>query len=200
MFPPLYRNSKSHWNKTIHGLIYNALKDRLEPYFNSIWQQNQPSVLFSSIIKSNFYKITFFKYKNSLILKKIFMEMDQHLFDECTTAYKSDRLKEKQVQSVEQAGTDHSAFRRFKSARKRGAEFSSKRRWIRWRTKLRDMTSPPRFRWAMWVQKSCKRTVPCLGTLSTKNRRTCFLYFWAQNPDRFFLNRLFSGPCFKQEN
>ncbi|KAL1129540.1 hypothetical protein AAG570_012485, partial [Ranatra chinensis] len=26
MFPSLYRNSKSHWNKTIHGLIYNALK------------------------------------------------------------------------------------------------------------------------------------------------------------------------------
>ena len=26
MFPPLYKNSKSHWNKTIHGLIYNALK------------------------------------------------------------------------------------------------------------------------------------------------------------------------------
>lgn len=26
MFPALYRNSKSHWNKTIHGLIYNALK------------------------------------------------------------------------------------------------------------------------------------------------------------------------------
>ncbi|KHN81703.1 Serine/threonine-protein phosphatase 2A 56 kDa regulatory subunit delta isoform [Toxocara canis] len=26
MFPALYRNSKNHWNKTIHGLIYNALK------------------------------------------------------------------------------------------------------------------------------------------------------------------------------
>ncbi|CAI9618003.1 unnamed protein product [Staurois parvus] len=26
MFPSLYRNSKNHWNKTIHGLIYNALK------------------------------------------------------------------------------------------------------------------------------------------------------------------------------
>ena len=24
MFPALYKNSKSHWNKTIHGLIYNA--------------------------------------------------------------------------------------------------------------------------------------------------------------------------------
>merc|ERR1712127_295005 len=60
MFPPLYRNSKSHWNKTIHGLIYNALK--------------------------------------------IFMEMDQHLFDECATAYKSDRLKEKQtIQKREEA-------------------------------------------------------------------------------------------------
>ena len=53
MFPPLYRNSKSHWNKTIHGLIYNALK--------------------------------------------LFMEMDQTLFDECTTQYKAERQKEKQV-------------------------------------------------------------------------------------------------------
>lgn len=26
MFPALYQNSKSHWNKTIHGLVYNALK------------------------------------------------------------------------------------------------------------------------------------------------------------------------------
>ncbi|KAI8893891.1 protein phosphatase 2 regulatory subunit B, gamma isoform, isoform CRA_c [Globomyces pollinis-pini] len=26
MFPALYRNSKSHWNRTIHGLVYNALK------------------------------------------------------------------------------------------------------------------------------------------------------------------------------
>lgn len=26
MFPALYKNSKTHWNKTIHGLIYNAIK------------------------------------------------------------------------------------------------------------------------------------------------------------------------------
>ncbi|KAG0175989.1 hypothetical protein DFQ29_006712 [Apophysomyces sp. BC1021] len=26
MFPPLYKHSKSHWNRTIHGLVYNALK------------------------------------------------------------------------------------------------------------------------------------------------------------------------------
>ncbi|CAF2028978.1 unnamed protein product [Rotaria magnacalcarata] len=26
MFPALYKNTKTHWNKTIHGLIYNALK------------------------------------------------------------------------------------------------------------------------------------------------------------------------------
>ncbi|VDP13876.1 unnamed protein product, partial [Soboliphyme baturini] len=30
MFPALYRNSKTHWNKTIHGLIYNALKLLME--------------------------------------------------------------------------------------------------------------------------------------------------------------------------
>ena len=52
MFPALYRNSKNHWNKTIHGLIYNALK--------------------------------------------LFMEMNQKLFDECTQKYKAERMKEKE--------------------------------------------------------------------------------------------------------
>ena len=27
------------------------------------------------------------------------MEMDQHLFDECTTAYRAERMKEKQVKT-----------------------------------------------------------------------------------------------------
>lgn len=54
MFPALYKNSKNHWNKTIHGLIYNALK--------------------------------------------LFMEMNQKLFDECTQQYKAERLKEKERQ------------------------------------------------------------------------------------------------------
>ncbi|XP_006811592.1 serine/threonine-protein phosphatase 2A 56 kDa regulatory subunit gamma isoform [Saccoglossus kowalevskii] len=52
MFPSLYKNSKAHWNKTIHGLIYNALK--------------------------------------------LFMEMNQKLFDECTQQYKQERQKEKE--------------------------------------------------------------------------------------------------------
>uniref|UniRef100_A0A8C6SDB4 Serine/threonine protein phosphatase 2A regulatory subunit n=1 Tax=Neogobius melanostomus TaxID=47308 RepID=A0A8C6SDB4_9GOBI len=51
MFPALYRNSKSHWNKTIHGLIYNALK--------------------------------------------LFMEMNQKLFDDCTQQYKAEKHREK---------------------------------------------------------------------------------------------------------
>uniref|UniRef100_F6PNW7 Protein phosphatase 2 regulatory subunit B'gamma n=1 Tax=Macaca mulatta TaxID=9544 RepID=F6PNW7_MACMU len=51
VFPSLYRNSKTHWNKTIHGLIYNALK--------------------------------------------LFMEMDQKLFDDCTQQFKAEKLKEK---------------------------------------------------------------------------------------------------------
>ncbi|XP_068457984.1 serine/threonine-protein phosphatase 2A 56 kDa regulatory subunit delta isoform isoform X3 [Clinocottus analis] len=51
MFPALYKNSKSHWNKTIHGLIYNALK--------------------------------------------LFMEMNQKLFDDCTQQYKAQKHKEK---------------------------------------------------------------------------------------------------------
>ncbi|XP_013389129.1 serine/threonine-protein phosphatase 2A 56 kDa regulatory subunit gamma isoform isoform X2 [Lingula anatina] len=52
MFPALYKNSKTHWNKTIHGLIYNALK--------------------------------------------LFMEMNQKLFDDCTQQYKAERQKEKE--------------------------------------------------------------------------------------------------------
>jgi len=52
MFPSLYKNSKSHWNKTIHGLIYNALK--------------------------------------------LFMEMNQKLFDECAKKYKEDKQREKE--------------------------------------------------------------------------------------------------------
>ena len=52
MFPALYKNSKSHWNKTIHGLIYNALK--------------------------------------------VFMEMNQTLFDECTKKYKEDMEAEEE--------------------------------------------------------------------------------------------------------
>ncbi|KAM8852640.1 serine/threonine-protein phosphatase 2A 56 kDa regulatory subunit delta isoform [Synchiropus picturatus] len=51
MFPALYKNSKTHWNKTIHGLIYNALK--------------------------------------------LFMEMNQKLFDDCTQQYKAEKQKEK---------------------------------------------------------------------------------------------------------
>ena len=54
MFPALYKNSKSHWNKTIHGLIYNALK--------------------------------------------LFMEMNQKLFDECTQQYKIEQKKDKEKQ------------------------------------------------------------------------------------------------------
>lgn len=47
MLPALYKNSKNHWNKSIHGLIYNALK--------------------------------------------LFMEMNQKLFDDCNRAYKEEK-------------------------------------------------------------------------------------------------------------
>ncbi|XP_033227030.1 serine/threonine-protein phosphatase 2A 56 kDa regulatory subunit gamma isoform isoform X4 [Belonocnema kinseyi] len=53
MYPALYRNSRNHWNKTIHGLIYNALK--------------------------------------------LFMEMNQKVFDECSQQYCQDRQKEKKL-------------------------------------------------------------------------------------------------------
>lgn len=49
MFPALYRNAKSHWNRTIHGLIYNA--------------------------------------------QKLFMEMNQVLFDECVRSFRAERQK-----------------------------------------------------------------------------------------------------------
>nr|DBA35785.1 TPA: well-rounded [Drosophila grimshawi] len=52
MFPALNRNSKTHWNKTIHGLIYNALK--------------------------------------------LFMEMNQRLFDECSKNYKQEKQQERE--------------------------------------------------------------------------------------------------------
>ncbi|XP_018797729.1 PREDICTED: serine/threonine-protein phosphatase 2A 56 kDa regulatory subunit gamma isoform isoform X4 [Bactrocera latifrons] len=52
MFPALNRNSKTHWNKTIHGLIYNALK--------------------------------------------LFMEMNQRLFDECSRNYRQEKQLERE--------------------------------------------------------------------------------------------------------
>ncbi|XP_065354862.1 serine/threonine-protein phosphatase 2A 56 kDa regulatory subunit gamma isoform isoform X3 [Calliphora vicina] len=52
MFPALNRNSKTHWNKTIHGLIYNALK--------------------------------------------LFMEMNQRLFDECSKNYRQEKQLERE--------------------------------------------------------------------------------------------------------
>ena len=62
MFPALYKNSKSHWNKTIHGLIYNALK--------------------------------------------VFMEMNQTLFDECTKKYKEDMDAEEGKLEIQQKTWD----------------------------------------------------------------------------------------------
>ncbi|XP_035718875.1 serine/threonine-protein phosphatase 2A 56 kDa regulatory subunit gamma isoform-like isoform X1 [Vespa mandarinia] len=53
MYPAFYRNSRNHWNKTIHGLIYNALK--------------------------------------------LFMEMNQKVFDQCTNQYHQDRQRERKL-------------------------------------------------------------------------------------------------------
>uniref|UniRef100_A0A2K5K888 Serine/threonine-protein phosphatase 2A 56 kDa regulatory subunit n=1 Tax=Colobus angolensis palliatus TaxID=336983 RepID=A0A2K5K888_COLAP len=58
MFPSLYHNSKTHCNKIIHGLIYNALK--------------------------------------------LFMEMNQKLFDDCTQQFKAEELKEKLKMKVQE--------------------------------------------------------------------------------------------------
>uniref|UniRef100_A0A2K5NC53 Serine/threonine-protein phosphatase 2A 56 kDa regulatory subunit n=1 Tax=Cercocebus atys TaxID=9531 RepID=A0A2K5NC53_CERAT len=58
VFPSLYRNSKTHCNKIIHGLLYNALK--------------------------------------------LFMEMNQKLFDDCTQQFKAEELKEKLKMKVQE--------------------------------------------------------------------------------------------------
>ncbi|KAM8705966.1 hypothetical protein ACLKA7_010290 [Drosophila subpalustris] len=80
MFPALNRNSKTHWNKTIHGLIYNALK--------------------------------------------LFMEMNQRLFDECSKNYKQEKQMEReklnqreelwqQVESLAKTNPEWTKTRRF---------------------------------------------------------------------------------------
>lgn len=62
MYPVLYKNSKSHWNKTIHGLIYNALK--------------------------------------------LFMEMNQKLFDDCTKNMRLEKQKERDRAEARQLAWD----------------------------------------------------------------------------------------------
>ncbi|KAF8343950.1 phosphatase 2A regulatory B subunit-domain-containing protein [Cantharellus anzutake] len=56
VFPALYRNSKTHWNRTIHGMVYNALK--------------------------------------------LFMDMNNELFDECVHAFKQNLMAERQRQQT----------------------------------------------------------------------------------------------------
>ncbi|UOH85063.1 hypothetical protein LQV05_001880 [Cryptococcus neoformans] len=50
VFPALYQNSKTHWNRTIHGMVYNALK--------------------------------------------LFMEINQEVFEECQNSYRAQRKAE----------------------------------------------------------------------------------------------------------
>ena len=69
MFPALYRNSKNHWNKVV--LVNSS---------------------FSSLMLRIFYLQTI----HGLIYNalKLFMEMNQKLFDECTQQYKVETLLE----------------------------------------------------------------------------------------------------------
>ncbi|KRF99377.1 uncharacterized protein Dwil_GK11246, isoform C [Drosophila willistoni] len=80
MYPALNRNSKTHWNKTIHGLIYNALK--------------------------------------------LFMEMNQRLFDECSKNHQKEKQMEReklsqreelwqQVESLAKTNPEWTKSRRF---------------------------------------------------------------------------------------
>lgn len=77
MFPALNSNSKTHWNKTIHGLIYNAIK--------------------------------------------LFMEMNQKLFDECHRKFKAEEQNEMEKlnrreelwQQVESLARQHPIYPKF---------------------------------------------------------------------------------------
>ncbi|XP_055599470.1 serine/threonine-protein phosphatase 2A 56 kDa regulatory subunit gamma isoform-like [Uranotaenia lowii] len=77
MLPALNSNSKNHWNKTIHGLIYNAIK--------------------------------------------LFMEMNQMLFDECHRKYTAEQQNEKEKlsrreelwQQVENLARQHPTYSKF---------------------------------------------------------------------------------------
>uniref|UniRef100_A0A3B3ZDX3 Serine/threonine protein phosphatase 2A regulatory subunit n=1 Tax=Periophthalmus magnuspinnatus TaxID=409849 RepID=A0A3B3ZDX3_9GOBI len=79
MFPALYRNSKTHWDKTIHGLIYNALK--------------------------------------------LFMEMNQKLFDDCTQQFKAEKSK-----GAEERGRGAEEKRRGSEEKRRGSEDTEEQR------------------------------------------------------------------------
>lgn len=72
MFPALYKNSKSHWNKWVlsssHPFIFPPII-------------SNPLLLF-------FYRTIHGLIYNAL---KLFMEMNQKLFDECTQQYKQER-------------------------------------------------------------------------------------------------------------
>jgi len=42
VFPPLFVNSRTHWNRTIHGMVFNALKlfsEINEPLFKEVQGQ-----------------------------------------------------------------------------------------------------------------------------------------------------------------
>ncbi|KAF9520576.1 hypothetical protein BS47DRAFT_644077 [Hydnum rufescens UP504] len=56
VFPALYKNSKTHWNRTIHGMVYNALK--------------------------------------------LFMDINNQLFDACVHAFKQHLMTERQRQQA----------------------------------------------------------------------------------------------------
>ena len=79
MFPALYKNSKSHWNKVC-----------LLPYFVC----DVCLINFSRQFLSN-HKVTSFQTIHGLIYNalKLFMEMNQKLFDECTQQFKVEQVR-----------------------------------------------------------------------------------------------------------
>ena len=73
MFPALYRNSKNHWNKVTGCALYFCI----EHLVSSTQYLVGTTTLCSQTIHGLIY--------NAL---KLFMEMNQKLFDECTQQYK----------------------------------------------------------------------------------------------------------------
>ena len=63
MFPALYRNSKNHWNK--------VRPEKYVIFFQNFFLQTIHGLIYNAL--------------------KLFMEMNQKLFDECTQQYKVER-------------------------------------------------------------------------------------------------------------
>ena len=77
MFPALYKNSKSHWNKVCLSLF--SLLCSFDYLLKFLRNHN-----------ANFFQTIHGLIYNAL---KLFMEMNQKLFDECTQQFKVEQVR-----------------------------------------------------------------------------------------------------------